>query len=75
MWHDVTHPDDLEQDDLYFNKLNSGEFDKCRFEKRYLHKQGDIVYINIWASCVRKKDGSIDYLYCLIPGHHRTETG
>ena len=66
MWHDVTHPDDLEQDDLYFNKLNSGEFDKCRFEKRYLHKQGDIVYINIWASCVRKKDGSIDYLYCLI---------
>ncbi len=43
-FHGVTHPDDLRQDVAQTEKVLSGELSAYHIEKRYLHKQGHIVW-------------------------------
>ncbi|HXD39450.1 MAG TPA: PAS domain S-box protein [Ramlibacter sp.] len=56
--HEVTHPDDvghdLEQRDLCL----AGKQDTCRHEKRYLRRDGSIVWANLTCTLVRNPDGS-----------------
>jgi len=46
-WQSVTHPDDIENDQKIINALVSGEKDSARWQKRYLHKNGNIVWADI----------------------------
>jgi len=46
-WQDITHPDDIERDQKIINALISGEKDSGRWQKRYLHKNGNIVWVDI----------------------------
>ncbi len=50
---DITHPDDLELDLKHVDDLLEGVIDNYHMEKRYFHKQGQIVWINLSASLVR----------------------
>lgn len=43
---DVTHPDDLEIVITDYDKFKKGEIPSCEFQKRYVHKNGSVV----WAS-------------------------
>jgi signal transduction histidine kinase len=43
-----------------------GESDGYTIEKRLIRKDGSIVYANFAVSCVRKADGSIDYLVSMV---------
>ncbi|MEM1280019.1 MAG: PAS domain S-box protein [Cyanobacteria bacterium P01_H01_bin.152] len=45
-----TDPADLEQDDYYYQRLISNEIDSCRFEKRYLHKDGYPIWSMVTVS-------------------------
>ena len=47
---DITHPDDLEKDQLNVEKLLSKELPFFKMEKRYLHKNSSIVWANMFAS-------------------------
>ncbi len=60
-WADITHPDDISKNVEMFNKLLSGEIDGYTLEKRFIRKNGDIVYTIISVGCVRRFDGTIDY--------------
>jgi PAS domain S-box-containing protein len=51
----ITHPDDLEKDIVYMNKLISGEVESYHLEKRYIHKNGEDVWIEISKSMVRNE--------------------
>ncbi len=53
---DITHPDDLETDLNYVSQLLAGEIETYRMEKRYFHKQGQIIWILLSASLVRDSD-------------------
>ncbi|MBW4505203.1 MAG: PAS domain S-box protein [Scytonematopsis contorta HA4267-MV1] len=44
---DITHPDDLEEDLNYVRRLFAGEIDSFTMEKRYIHKDGSIVWVEI----------------------------
>ena len=50
---DITHPDDLEIDLSHVNELLSGSIINYHMEKRYFHKLGHIIWINLSASLVR----------------------
>ena len=54
---DITHPDDLETDLGYVRQLLSGEIPTYQIEKRYFHKAGQIVWIQLNVSLVRDRQG------------------
>ena len=62
----ITHTDDLAGDDLLFKQLLSGEIEHYFYEKRYIHKDGHLVFTNLSVGCVRNKNSDIDYLIVLI---------
>ncbi len=63
---DITHPDDLKQDLTYVGRLLAGEIDKYSMEKRYIHKDGSIVWINLTVSLVRDERGEPKYFLPVI---------
>jgi PAS domain S-box-containing protein len=50
---DITHPEDLETDLGYLRRLLAGEVETYSTEKRYIRKEGSIVWINLTVSSVR----------------------
>lgn len=48
----ITHPDDLDADLAYVKQLLAGEIPTYHMEKRYIHKLGDIVWIQLNVSLV-----------------------
>ena len=44
-WQEITHPDDIEEDKEYFEKLNKGEINSYTIEKRLIKPDGSIVWV------------------------------
>ena len=54
---EVTHPDDFEQDYLMTEKIFSGEVDYFELEKRFIKKNGDVVWLKLQARTYQKSLG------------------
>jgi PAS domain S-box-containing protein len=54
---DITHPDDLQRDWEEFQRVVRGEAPNYRLEKRYIHKNGSIVWVNINMTVIRDSAG------------------
>lgn len=63
---DITHPDDLAADFGRVQQTLAGKLATYAVEKRYLRKDGSIVWINQTASLVRGEDGEPQYLIAVI---------
>jgi len=50
---DITHPEDLAPDLAYVERLLAGEIKNYSLEKRYIRKDGSIVWIELTVSLVR----------------------
>lgn len=48
----ITHPDDLQSDLALAVQLAEGKIPSYSLEKRYIHKNGSIVWINLTASAI-----------------------
>jgi len=53
----ITHPEDVEASLKQFHRMLTGEIPSYELSKRYLHKNGDVVYAQLNASLVRDADG------------------
>jgi PAS domain S-box-containing protein len=51
----ITHPDDRYKDASFVEKLLAGETEGYRVDKRYLHKDGHVVWAEVAASRIRAK--------------------
>ncbi len=58
-WAELTHPDDLEEDLNNFQKLMAGEINDYAMDKRFIRKDGEIVYTSLTVSCVREENGDV----------------
>ncbi len=58
---ELTHPDDLEADLEQMERQVAGEIVHHGMEKRYIRKDGSILWANMTASLVRGEDGSAKY--------------
>lgn len=56
-----THPDDVQANLDWFAKLVEGEIDHFEMEKRFIRKDGGIVWVNLTVSLVRDARGEPDY--------------
>jgi len=50
---DFTHPDDLVDNENYVQQLIIGEKENITFEKRYIRKDGNTIWVNVSASMFR----------------------
>jgi PAS domain S-box-containing protein len=65
-WAELTHPDDLAADVERFERLIAGEIDGYSLEKRFIRKDGVMVFTNLSVGCVRSAEGSMDYVLALL---------
>ena len=59
---DITHPDDLEKSWARVQSLLAGELSTYSMEKRYLRKDGSLVWVEITISLRRDAEGRPLYL-------------
>ncbi len=62
----VTHPEDLDLDLDLLGQMVSGTRDTYNMEKRYIRKDGEVVWVNLTVGCVRSGSGEIDYFISVI---------
>jgi PAS domain S-box-containing protein len=63
---DLTHPDDLETDLAVRQRLLAGEIATFTREKRYLRKDGDIIWVNLTVSLIRDAEGMPESIISVI---------
>ncbi|MEP7108115.1 MAG: PAS domain S-box protein [Ferruginibacter sp.] len=54
---DITHPEDLQLDLEYLNELITGKRQSYQMEKRYFHKNGNIIWVLLVVSMLKDKEG------------------
>lgn len=54
---DITTPEDMERTVAYWDKFLLGHTEKESYEKKYFHKSGRVVYVNLTISMVKDADG------------------
>lgn len=65
-FHGVTHPDDLMQDVDALQNLLARQTEVYETEKRYIRKDGRIVWVELTVSIVWNEDGTPDYGISII---------
>jgi PAS domain S-box-containing protein len=65
-WAELTHPDDVAADVVQFDRVLAGEIDGYSLDKRFIRKDGRIIYATISVKCLRLADGSVDYFLALV---------
>ena len=55
---EITYPDDLPVDMDFVERLLSGEIDHFQSEKRYVHKDGHVVWVRLSVSLIRDAQNS-----------------
>jgi PAS domain S-box-containing protein len=63
---EITHPDDLERDVTKAEQILSGEIQTYTIEKRYISKNGSVVWVNLTCSLVRNYAGEPDYFIAVV---------
>jgi formate hydrogenlyase transcriptional activator len=65
-WVDVSHPDDVAENVRLLEQTLSGQTEGYSMDKRFIHRDGHVVYASISARCVRHADRSVDNLVLII---------
>jgi PAS domain S-box-containing protein len=65
-WGKLTHPDDLAANQALLEQALRGEIDSYQMEKRYIHKDGHIVYVHLAVNCVRNAQGKVEYFIGMV---------
>lgn len=65
-WAEMTYPDDIAPDVAQFNRVLAGEIDSYVMDKRFIRKDKEIVWVSLSVVCVRKEDGSVNYIVATI---------
>jgi diguanylate cyclase (GGDEF)-like protein/PAS domain S-box-containing protein len=54
---DFTFPDDIEKDSTQFTELMEGRIPVYSMEKRYVHKNGNLIWAKLLVTVLRNEDG------------------
>ncbi len=63
---DITHPDDLVAELARVQQLLAGEIQTLSAEKRYLHKDGSTIWVEVTVSLVRDPGGEPRYSIAVV---------
>lgn len=63
---DITHPDDLDSDLDLVRRMLAREIDTYAIDKRYLRKDGSLIWIHLTVALVWQADGTPDYFISVV---------
>ena len=63
---DITHPEDLGRDLAHVERLLAGDVETYAIEKRYVRKDGALVWVNLTVALVRRTDGRPHYFISVV---------
>lgn len=63
---DITHPEDLSKDLALLTQLLESKIDRYQLEKRYIRKDGSLVWVEITVTKQMTEHNEIDYLIAII---------
>jgi PAS domain S-box-containing protein len=64
--HEIIHPDDLARETVLLDAMQRGDQPQYAIEKRYLHRDGSAVWVNVNTSAVRDSAGALLYRISVI---------
>ncbi len=62
----ITHPDDVEEGQRFFEEFREGKREQYQREKRYMHKDGHLVWAHASASAIRNNKGELIYIISMV---------
>ncbi len=62
----ITHPEDVEADIRYIQRLFTGEISSHQIEKRYLTKTGEVVWVNLTSTAIFDQQGQPRYGFAMV---------
>ncbi len=65
-WSEITYPEDLKPDVTQFERVLRGEIEGFTIQKRFIRKDGSLLYSNLSTTCIRDTDGRASYFLTLI---------
>ncbi len=65
-WIEWTHPDDLNAELEQLILVFSGESDGYVLDKRFICKNGQVIYTRSSVRCIRREDGACDHLVAVV---------
>lgn len=65
-WDQLTHPDDLDINNLLFQSIVDGHAHEYDLDKRFIHKSGNFVHVHLAVRAIRSDSGQLEYLVALI---------
>ncbi len=63
---DLTHPDDLEREWQLIRELWDEESTEYRMEKRYVHKDGHVIWVDVAASLYQDDEGDLAFGFAFV---------
>lgn len=57
-WQQITHPDDIKKNEEIIQGIINANSSNARFEKRYLHKNGKIIYADVYTYLQRDNNNN-----------------
>ncbi len=65
-WKEITHPDDIAETEDALARLLEGTITSARFEKRYIHKAGSVVWAQVTIDVGRDSAGEPLYILTAV---------
>lgn len=76
-YREITHPDDIDISEETGDDVQYGHTARVEFEKRYIHRDGHIVWVNMTTSVIRDEHGEplyhITQMHDITPRKHAEE--
>jgi len=66
----LTYPEDLPTNLAQIQRILAGEIQSYTLEKRYQHKDGHLIWVNLTVALVRKPDLTPDYFISVVEDIH-----
>lgn len=65
-WREFTHPEDIEYNTHLTEEIITGKKKSARWEKRYIHKNGSVIWVDIQTLLYKDKKGIPQYFITTI---------
>lgn len=65
-WQQLTHPDDMEPGATLVKQMLAGEIAEFKIEKRYIHKDGKVLWGNVQVKLVCDEQGAPEFIISAV---------
>ena len=63
---DITHDEDFPIQAQFYRQIHEGKIDRYRLEKRYVHKDKNVVWGSLTMAVIRDESGAVEYMIGMV---------